>query len=310
MQDPGNTGRTAKQGEQLTYGAKRAAWHPAFIQAIQADLVDYLNILDFMPEFQLTAAPLRMDLLVIKKKKNVVINNPIARFFRGHNIVEYKSPKDYISTEDFLRVHAYAYQYAVLTKGIDLADVTLTFIGNKHPRKLLQYLTEEHEYKIEQTSSGVWLADNKFLPIQIIQSGMLSESAGLFLKSLTKTLRGSSMQSILEKRERLEKKVSLDAYLNVVIKENPKALLELEVKDMAKKSPTLDEVLEQLGFTQRWEERYKAQEKEKLVRNLLRENMPVEKIAELVELSLEKVKKLAEEEITAGDKHTLPEHGA
>jgi hypothetical protein len=37
--------------------AERINWHPAFIEALQMELVAYKNVLEFYPEFQLTSAP-------------------------------------------------------------------------------------------------------------------------------------------------------------------------------------------------------------------------------------------------------------
>ncbi len=46
-----------------------------------------------------------MDLLVIKKDRSIAITNQIGDIFRGHNILEYKSPDDGITIRD---VHPYA----------------------------------------------------------------------------------------------------------------------------------------------------------------------------------------------------------
>ncbi|GMO35419.1 MAG: hypothetical protein Ta2B_15440 [Termitinemataceae bacterium] len=71
-------------------------WHPAFVEALKHDLSSYKDVLTFKDEHQLTGAPLKIDVLVIKKEKNVVIKNKIAALFLPHNIVEYKSPDDYL----------------------------------------------------------------------------------------------------------------------------------------------------------------------------------------------------------------------
>ena len=60
--------------------------------------------------------PLAMDLLVIKKEPGVQIHKNIGRIFRRHNIVEFKSPKDYLSINDFYKVYAYACLYQSDTK--------------------------------------------------------------------------------------------------------------------------------------------------------------------------------------------------
>ena len=77
----------------------RTAWHPAFLQAIQLELEDYLDVLTFESEYQLTTEPLKIDVLIIKKKKDVVIEKNIAQIFRQFNVVEYKSPKSEGSRE-------------------------------------------------------------------------------------------------------------------------------------------------------------------------------------------------------------------
>ena len=72
-------------------------WHPAFLEAIQQELFDYRDSLVFKYEYQLVSEPLRIDLLIIKKPKEIYIDKNIARIFRTDNLLEYKSPDDYLS---------------------------------------------------------------------------------------------------------------------------------------------------------------------------------------------------------------------
>jgi hypothetical protein len=65
------------------------------------ELLPYADVLDFDIEHPLTREPLRVDVIIIKKKKNVVIDKNIAVIFRGRNIVEYKSPEDSLTIADF-----------------------------------------------------------------------------------------------------------------------------------------------------------------------------------------------------------------
>jgi hypothetical protein len=44
--------------------------------------------------------PLRVDLLIIKKPPSLAIDKNIARIFRVDNILEFKSPGDYLSVKD------------------------------------------------------------------------------------------------------------------------------------------------------------------------------------------------------------------
>ena len=69
----------------------RISWHPAFVEAMKLELEDYLDSLEFYPEFQLTTEPLRIDCVVIKKRAGMVIRKNIASIFREVNFLEYKS---------------------------------------------------------------------------------------------------------------------------------------------------------------------------------------------------------------------------
>ena len=70
---------------------EKLKWHPAFLQAIQHELFEYRDSLEFKYEYPLTEEPLRIDLLIIKKPKQLAIEKNIARIFRADNILEYKS---------------------------------------------------------------------------------------------------------------------------------------------------------------------------------------------------------------------------
>ena len=281
-------------------------WHPAFVQAMQAELFDYREYLEFRHEFPLTSAPLQIDLLIIKKPKELVIGKNIARIFRTDNVVEYKSPEDYLSIKGFWKVYAYANFYAATTPGVDLSDVTLTFIGSRHPRKLLRYLTSVRGYTAEESSPGIYLVSGDYLPIQIIESRKLSESENLWLQSLREGLKGGNAYAINKEKERVPG-INLDAYMDIVIRANPEAFLEGQT--MAKRKETFEEVFTKAGLIPEWMERGRVQGieqgieqgveqglekgKEIIARNLLRMGMPVEEIAQAVELPVKKIRAIA-----------------
>ena len=62
-------------------------WHPTFLQAIQLELFEYREFLDFEYEYQLISEPLRIDLLIIKKPKQLTIDKNIARIFRKIHVL-------------------------------------------------------------------------------------------------------------------------------------------------------------------------------------------------------------------------------
>jgi transposase len=69
--------------------ASSIPWHPAFVQAIKLELEPYWDALEFIPEYPLTAEPLEIDVVIIKKAPDLVIEKNIARIFRKINILEY-----------------------------------------------------------------------------------------------------------------------------------------------------------------------------------------------------------------------------
>ena len=86
-------------------------WHPAFGAALRITLQDEMKYLEMYEEYLLSKKPLQMDILIIKKLKDVPIRKDIGRIFRKHNIIEYKSPGDNLSINDFYKVYGYACIY-------------------------------------------------------------------------------------------------------------------------------------------------------------------------------------------------------
>ncbi len=77
-------------------------WHPAFCSAMKLELKDDAEHLDYQNEYNLNTKPLQIDLLIVKKIKEVELKNQIGKLFRTHNIVEYKSPEDSLNVNTYL----------------------------------------------------------------------------------------------------------------------------------------------------------------------------------------------------------------
>ena len=86
---------------------KRIQWHPAFDAAMQIELEEEAGNLIFEPEYLLSKKPLQMDILIIKKNRNIAIKKNIGQIFRRYNVIEYKSPDDNLSVDDFYKVYGY-----------------------------------------------------------------------------------------------------------------------------------------------------------------------------------------------------------
>mgnify|MGYP004605062749 CR=1 FL=1 len=113
----------------------KVQWHPAFDAALQIELGDEAKYLTFEPEHLLSKKPMQIDVLV-KNEKNIKITKNIGRIFRQHNIVEYKSPEDYLNIDDFYKVYGYTCIYKT-----EVEKVNQIYEKNKDS-KLFQALTD------------------------------------------------------------------------------------------------------------------------------------------------------------------------
>ena len=126
-------------------------WHPAFYAGLQIEFEEEKDNLIFENEHQLGTKPKEIDVLIIKKEKDVPIKKNIGRIFRKHNIVEYKSPTDYLSIDDFYKVYAYACFYKADTEkqnSIPISEITITFVCKRYPGKLINHLKKVWKYQM------------------------------------------------------------------------------------------------------------------------------------------------------------------
>jgi hypothetical protein len=266
------------------------AWHPAFVQAFQLELEQYRDILEFIPEFQLTSEPLRIDLAVIKKLKDVPIEKNIAAIFRSENLVEYKSPDDHVSIADFYKVYGYACLYASQNT-VSITEITITFVESRKPLKLLKHLREVRNYRVKKENAGIYLIEGDIVPIQIIDSRELSGEENLWLKGLGKDLEIGSAIAILEAGREKARGIPLGAYMQVIL--NANAGVFMEVGKMRNGSLTFDDVVVELGLTAKWKAEGLEEGLEQVARNALSKGLSLDTIGEITGLDIETIKSFA-----------------
>lgn len=123
------------------------SWHPAFCGAMEIALVSDKELFELLREYPLSKEPLRMDLLIMKKQSGTKpMKNEIARRFKTYNIVEYKSPDDELSIDDFYKTIGYACLYKGLGETVNqipAKELTVSLFRDRYPRSLLQALKQE-----------------------------------------------------------------------------------------------------------------------------------------------------------------------
>jgi hypothetical protein len=228
----------------------RLDWHAAFREALRLEFDEYSDVLDFEFEHQLNTKPLQIDAVIIKKKPNVQITKSIGRIFLGTNIVEYKSPDDYVSVRDFLKACAYVGLYLTLHEDVSPDDITLSLMESRYPKELIVYL-KNHGCTMEIGDKGIDLVKGLLFPVQIIETQKLPEDEDLWLRELRSGINESGLENVLDRLYEIDKMKASLAYLSVVLRANKREMMEVSMK----KYPTLEEIFIEAGFTKQWEAR-------------------------------------------------------
>jgi hypothetical protein len=196
----------------------RTSWHPAFAQAIKHELEDSKDALTFETEYQLTTEPLRIDVLIVKKKRNVVIKKNIGQIFRGFNIIEYKRPDEHITVEAYHKTQCYSRLYASLNR-VDINEMSVTLAVTQHPRKLLTFLRKQ--YTVENVKPGIYYVEGDTSPTQILVADELPEEENVWLTSLRGDLTEEQIDHVLAAADGRE---GIDAYLYAIVEANAETM--------------------------------------------------------------------------------------
>lgn len=190
------------QDKERSSEKKPFQWHPANYAGLQIEFEDEKEYLSFEDEHQLGTKPMAIDILIIKNTEGYKVKKNIGRIFRKHNIIEYKSPDDYLSIDDFYKVYGYTCFYKADTPSVNqirLNELTITFISRKYPRKLLRHLELERGFTIQKIESGIYYIVGDAIPIQFIVANKLSQTENLWLKGLTNQLQNYELTAALTK---------------------------------------------------------------------------------------------------------------
>ena len=209
-------------------------WHSAFYAGIQIELEEEADCLIFENEHQLSTKPMGIDVLIIKKNSKIQIHKNIGRIFRTHNIMEYKSPDDYLSIDDFYKVYGYCCFYKSDTPQMDMIkaeELTISFVCSKYPRKLISHLQKIRHYKVKCVEKGIYQVSGDFFPIQIIVATQLGKNENLWLKSLADKIKETSLvEELLESYKGNSKNPLYKSVMNIIVRANKEKFE--EVKDM------------------------------------------------------------------------------
>lgn len=237
-------------------------WHPAFYAEIQIELKEELENLYFENEHQLGTKPKEIDILIIKKNNDIPVRKNIGRIFRKYNSIEYKSPEDSLTVNDFYKVLGYTYFYkadTIMDDEIKIDELTITFVSRHFPRKLFRHLEIEGTI-LTKIENGIWYTTYGTIPVQFIVTAQLSEQENFWLKNLTNDLQDkTTAKELIERYKEHKDDIHYDSVMDIIVKANKNifnqgdenmcnALLELVQEQMQDK---IDEMLNQVSIKSR-----------------------------------------------------------
>ena len=209
---------------------EKLQWHPAFAAALRITLSEEMQYLELQEEYLLSKAPPKIDILVVKKLKEIAIRKKIGRIFRGHNIIEYKSPEDSLSVNDFYKVYGYTCFYQSNTdhvKEIDPEDMTITFVSNCYPREMFRHLEKVRNITVERQSKGIYYLKGDAIPMQYLNLKELDEDENYWLQALRTNLKaGEEIRTLVSNYEKNRHSKDYSAVMNLIARANWKQMEE------------------------------------------------------------------------------------
>jgi hypothetical protein len=201
-------------------------WHPAFYGAAELEFIENKNDLEFNREYNLSKEPIRMDLLIIKKLSGAKIKNEIGHIFKKYNVVEYKSPDDGLTIDDFFKTIGYACLYKGLGDNVDVVsaeELTVTIVREYKPTEMFEALKRLGGI-IEKKSNGIYYVKGiTILATQVVVTNELDQKSHSCLRMLSKKLQEDDARIFLKRTEKLDApgdKNNIDAVLTVSVQAN------------------------------------------------------------------------------------------
>ncbi len=274
-------------------------WHAAFDASIRIELEAEADRIQIETEHFLSKKPMQIDLLIIKKEKNQILEKNIGRIFRSHNIVEYKSPKDYLSINDFYKVYGYTCFYQSDTRKvgeINPEELTITFVCYHYPKKMLEHIKRVRGIIPVKREEGIYELVGDAIAMQVIIVNQLSPKKNFWLQILRDDLQsGGEIQELLERYEKKKNLPDYQAVMEVVGRANREeveeesamcqVLREIFEEDLQREKGLARQEGMQIGKREGMQIG-KQEGKQETARNLFAMGMSVENIAKAVNLQV------------------------
>jgi predicted transposase YdaD len=249
-----------------------------------------------------------------EKAENIVTANDIGKIFRGHNIIEFKSPEDSLNYDTYIKGIGYACIYKANEEHIDdiqMDDITLTFLRSKKPQKLIRKLIQEG-YQILRPYPGIYYLQKSsfFFPIQIIVTAELESEEHVWLRALTDHIQEADARRLAEATRTLSQKGDIDnadAVINVTMKANREFFEKIKEDEIMCEAlreffrPELEEATEKgikLGMQQGMQQGVQ-QTTQDVIERMLRKGKTPNEIHDLLDYPLVEIEEVLNQMLTA-----------
>lgn len=268
-------------------------YHEGFYGAIKAQYEPTRIEFTFLQELELGNEPIRMDMLVIKHNVGDTLGDAIGRFFKTHNVIEYKSPEDSLSVDDFYKAQGYALIYKGLDRKVNeipIGEMTVSIFRHAYPRKMFETL-EEDGLQIEEKYPGVYYVTGaSSVQTQVVVTSRLAEGSYPVFKVLAKGFTREDVEKLLMTVQEMDDPNYAD-YIKAVL--NVSIAIDQPIFEIIKKEGSvMGEAVERLfrEEIEQTEARGRLAQAKETALNLYDMGMNIDLIARAVNVNLDLIK--------------------
>ena len=120
-------------------------YHTGHVCALKATYDDRYDFIETVKGYVSSEGDPLLGAIVVKRRDDVRLTDPVGSFFRRHNVVEFKRLGDGISVNDFYRAQAHALLYMTVEHTVNELSpdtVTLTVMQTCHPHSVCSALSK------------------------------------------------------------------------------------------------------------------------------------------------------------------------
>lgn len=237
---------------------ERKQWHGPYFGSMRLELKENGEGCEYDGEYILNTKALQIDMLARTKGEITWVLDEITQGFRRHNIIEFKSPDDALDLDVFYKTLGYGCLYKAQgshVNAIHRMDISVTFIRERKPEKLLQELAEL--YDVVERAPGIYMLQGEGLlfAVQILVLREMTWEKHIWVTALQRQITREHARLLLlemRKLEKVQEREWADSVLQLAIANNK------EIFETLKGDEFMCQALRELMAEEIDEELYKA----------------------------------------------------